>query len=394
MTFRTSFLHFFLFSGASKMPAFLLGALLLGLNGNLSAQNRFILRAPQELKNEFSVSFRVMSPVDVTFSGIGNISGPNSDQGFFSNGLVRPDSTYDSAGEQTVVFDDKTSFWQFAQQRQVGNLNDAGEFVPAYNGSFLQMTHYSGRALEAGISNEESGMGLGNEFQYIRYFGQGRRFGILIAFGYSGMDAIGTGEYSAELQRTDYLFPTSDNLSEAPGNPGLFTGTFQRPRIPTPQNPLILISTEPSLSIPQDAISEGVTASGNWEMKAGIYTLRLGGIYNLRLGRRFEAQFGIGVSGLLMSTNFSSTETINAPEGSLLDGARSPSVFLENTSEDMSVGGWVDASARYLISNRVNAFAGFQYQTGDDYTHSAEDRTLDLKTDSLMSVKAGFGFSF
>ena len=58
------------------------------------------------------------------------------------------------------------------------------------------------------------------------------------------------------------------------------------------------------------------------------------------------------------------------------------------------MGGYVDATANYFLTERINLFSGMQVQSGSSYSQLNEEREATVDFSSQIYVHAGLGIRF
>ena len=119
------------------------------------------------------------------------------------------------------------------------------------------------------------------------------------------------------------------------------------------------------------------------------YNFRSGPVYDFDLGKSFNVQVGLGVAATYFAGEFAINEAISGPTGE-------PTVLIDSRSNSKwLLGGYVDATANYSVSERVSVFSGLQYQVGaTDYESSLGDREVKIDMSSTIHLRAGVGFRF
>jgi hypothetical protein len=139
-----------------------------------------------------------------------------------------------------------------------------------------------------------------------------------------------------------------------------------------------------------ELIAGGATVDTKADLRSSLYNFRAGPTYNVGFGERFGMQVGAGLSAIYFSGVFSAYEALQNPAGGL-----GPSRDLVTTSDaEWQVGGYLDASAKYNFTDRINLFSGMQVQSGSTYSQRNEDRQADVDFSAQIYVHAGLGIRF
>ena len=75
-----------------------------------------------------------------------------------------------------------------------------------------------------------------------------------------------------------------------------------------------------------------------------------------------------------------------------MEAARRPMVTSEEA--EWQVGGYLDASAYYSLTERISMFSGMQVQSGSSYSQNNEERMATVDFSSQVYVHAGMGVKF
>ena len=355
----------------------------------VSGQTYF--RAPPEMpRNAFSIGLRFTSPVDISFSNLGTVPFVPIDRLIdgvpigrtYNDGHVRMDSSFVAReGSDGQIFDNPdglTVNFRIASQSQ-------------FSGTDVVMTQYA--SVSEGFAAEtDSGFTGGWELQYVRDLGRKSRFGILAGFNFSSFDSSTSSAFRATLLSRSDRFAFDD--LPLPSFPGASGYTGPRDRIVPVGGAVSDLEFKAPLD-PTGPTVEGPTLPGaadgfgSWKMKTAAYNFRSGPVYDFDLGKSFNVQVGLGVAATYFAGEFAINEAISGPTGE-------PTVLIDSRSNSKwLLGGYVDATANYSVSERVSVFSGLQYQVGaTDYESSLGDREVKIDMSSTIHLRAGVGFRF
>jgi len=343
---------------------------------NASAQ-RYTLRKPPELKNEFSVGISMLSPASVSFSNLGNIYANYNKEGIYDDTFVGEDST---AG--TTVADDKTYYFAFLHMEQITDASGN----PAYDGEYIKSSAAKAVPKNGTFSEDgDSGNDLGTDIQYIRYTTRARKMGFLASLGMTGFSMDKTSTWDVDIISKADLF-AGENLTGLNG----FTGSYSRPRIFTPEQPEVYLYPDP-IHLDDYVVGEG-TAMGAWNVKASYLNLRLGAIYNMNVTRRINLRVGGGFVAVLASSYFRWTQTFTAPFST---GDIDVNDSGADHKKSFLFGGWADLGAHYRINRNVTAFGSVEFQSTTSFDQDTPGgQHIEFDSSSLMYAKTGFTWAF
>lgn len=244
---------------------------------------------------------------------------------------------------------------------------------------------------------EGSGSGsMGWELNYTKYLNQRRNLGVQVGFSFTGFDSRFNDSIDADLYIQEFKHRMADgaNVPDLPdpveNEDGSFTqdpyiGEQVRDDVDT-GDLLEWLAIEES----EELITDGAVVDSRADLRSSVYNVRAGPTYSLGLGQRFAVNLGAGVSALYVSGRFSAYEIL------MLDiEGENPSRALTTTQDaEWQVGGYVDASANYFLTERINLFSGMQVQSGSSYTQMNEEREATVDFSSQIYVHAGLGIRF
>src|SRR6185295_17128603 len=100
------------------------------------------------------------------------------------------------------------------------------------------------------------------------------------------------------------------------------------------------------------------TITGERNLDADIFAIRLGPYVEVPLSEKFSVIFNGGLALVVGHTDFSFRETVTIADAGLVTPLRSDS----GTQTDFLVGGYVGANLAYSITKEVSVFSGVQFQ--------------------------------
>ncbi len=341
-----------------------------------SAQ-RYTLRKPPELKNEFSVGMSMISPADISFSNLGHINA-----GFFIEGAYDDASVANDSTAGTDQADGKTYYFSFLGIEQVTDASGN----PAFDGEYMKASASRAEAVDGPFSFEgDSGMTVGMEIQYVRYLTQERKFGFLVSLCNTGFDFTESNTWDVNIITRSDLFK-GENLTGLDG----FTGAYTRPIIFDPITQEAYVSTDP-ISL-EDYVLGQTEATGAWNVKASYTNFRIGVVYNMGISRRVNLRASGGLVATMASSNFRWTSAFTVPYDT-------QDIEISDANSDHKrkflFGGWADLGAHYRINRNVTAFGSVEFQSTNSFDQETpEGYKIEFDSSSQLYAKTGFTWAF
>ncbi|MFO7726490.1 MAG: hypothetical protein R6V45_13205 [Oceanipulchritudo sp.] len=369
----------------------------------LSGQSPEYVPPPPPTKHvTWELRARYLLKPDVTFQGLGSIPLRENfktegnlilgtersieyDDGFLSQDYIQAALVEGQAeGEQAIPSPDGEATSNF------GYINDA----QAESGALVFHNYASMSDPAAELSGSTDGS-LGWEVNYTKFINPRRNLGIQVGFSFNGFDSRFNDSISADLYVQEFRHEMADGaeVPELPTTEDADGNTVQEPfrgdvvREDVESGDLLeWLASEESESLLEDGATVDTTA----DLRTSMYNFRAGPTYNLALGQDFAFQVGAGLSAVYFSGQFSAYEILQNP-----GGGENPSRGLVTTdSAEWQVGGYLDANAQYLFTERVSLFSGMQVQSGSNYSQENEDRHANVDLSSQIYVHAGVGIRF
>jgi len=218
----------------------------------------------------------------------------------------------------------------------------------------------------------------------------------LVGFSFNGFDSRFNDSISADLYVQEFRHNMADG-SEVPPLPDPVENSdgsiTQDPYVGDQLQPIEgstdlldwLVSEESD-----ELIMDGATVSAQADLRSSVYSFRAGPTYNLAMGNAFGLNLGAGVSAIYFNGRFSAYEIL-LDSGAEIDPSRS---LTTTEDSEWQVGGYVDASAYYNMTDRVSVFSGLQFQSGSTYNQENEERQASVDFSSQVYVHAGLGIKF
>ena len=212
---------------------------------------------------------------------------------------------------------------------------------------------------------------LGFDFNYVRDLGHEKwgQWGIKIGFGYTHVQIRDNDTMSANLETTTDAYPL-DGVTP-PVAP--YSGTFAGP------GPLLGATPTQTTSL----IPGGAIITGNHNIDAALYDLRLGPAVNIPLFNRFSVQAGGGLAVGIMNSHFTFSE--NLPAGNAAGGNRRITGL---------PGAYAEVGFAYQLCRSTSLFTGVQYEYLEDFQQNADGRSVKLNLGQTIFYELGLEFQF
>lgn len=339
---------------------------------------RFNLRKPPEVKNEFSVGVSMLTPADISFKNLGGVSGVYDTVGVYDDTTMAADST-----TGTDKADGRTYNVSFSGLEQVSDAN--GNM--AFNGNYVKASATKGEAVDGMFTESgDSGNTVGMELQYTRYLTRARKFGITFAISTTGFTYDKTNTWDVNLV-------TRSTLIKGSGLTGLdgYKGSYTRPGIFTPALPAVFFYEDGSIDLGSTTTGKS-KATGAWDVKASYVDFRFGALYNLSLTRRLNMRVGAGLVGTLASSTFRWSEYFNVPYNT-------GTVTVFDVGRDLEMhllyGVWSDVGAHYRINRNVTMFGSMEYKKTTSFEqNTSEGHRIEYDSSNQFYAKTGFTWAF
>jgi hypothetical protein len=380
---------------------------LLGIGSQALAQSPSYIPPPPPNKNvQFELRLRYLIAPDISFSGLGSVPLGTNLEG--SNNILL-------GTERFIDYDDGYLRQDYISTTLVTGGNDGSERIPSTNTDATSNFAYTDPAQVdpadptallfhryAAVGDPASEFAgasdgaFGWELSYTKYINRKRNLGIQVGFSFSGFDSGFNKSIDADL----YIQEFKHNMANGADVPDL-PDPIENDDGTTTQDPYVgdavredvasgdlleWIASEES----EELIADGAVVDSKADLRSSVYNFRAGPKYNLALGQSFAFSVGLGVSAIYYSGEFSAYEILQNPTEGI-----NPSRGLSTTNDsEWQVGGYVDASAYYNISERISLFSGLQVQSGSSYTQQNEEREVNVDFSSQVYVHAGLGIRF
>jgi hypothetical protein len=372
-----------------------------------------------EPKSVVTFGFRYLSGPKMSFSGRGSIPSPENPGAatganltrVYHDGSVRPDSRstarLDTGGNPIIdpqtnspVFDPiapdgKTNTW---------NYTDASQLTGT---GYVRFNSYSAEVIDATTRKTDGPSSAGMDLAMSRDMGKlMARFPWTLTAGMSINDISANtldrvqarlttvSDYYSLFGQTPpdapYSAPSSTTTSilDASGNPAVANdGSVSSVTVDT----TVLLGNEPA-GRTTNATLDDTRVSNRWKLKGAYYTFRVGPTVWLPFTTRLRASLSLGAALVYSGTNYTVTQTLEAPLGAEISDTAS------NNAYKLLPGYYADATVQFDLTERTGFYAGAVLQSAGSYTQGIETDNQHYATKIDLSnqngVRAGMSYRF
>lgn len=375
--------------------------------GVLHGQSPRYMPPPPPTKNvSFELRLRYLIRPDISFSGFGNI--PLRDA-YASEGNLFLGT------ERLIAYEDGYISQDYIRTSLVDGGTEGTDRVPSPNtGATANFGYRSASQLDPNdpsvlifhryasendpteeFSGRSSGS-LGWELNYTKYLNAKRNLGLQVGFAFTGFDSRFRDSIDADLYVQEFRHRMADGAAvpdlpepvvDADGNTTQegYQGEVVRDEVASGD----LLEWAASEAT-EDLVLDGAVVQSQADLRSSLYNFRAGPTYSASLFNKFALQVGAGITALYYAGQLSAYEMLQNPAG----GANPSRGLTTTQSEEWQVGGYLDASASYQFTDRVNLFSGMQLQSGSTYVQENEERRANVDFSSQIYVHAGIGIRF
>jgi hypothetical protein len=231
--------------------------------------------------------------------------------------------------------------------------------------------HASG--LEGASEHATDDPSLGFDFNYVRDIAHPKwgQWGVKIAVGYTYVDVRDQNPMSANVETITDKYPLNGVVPPVAPYSGSFSG-------PGP-----VIGSRP-ISRSTSVVPNGAVITGDHNVDASLFDLRLGPSFNIPLCNRFSLQAGGGLAVGLVYSHFTFTE----------NSAAAPAASGSNTRTGFVPGAYAEAGLAYRIRRSTSLFMGAQFQYLGDFQQSANGRSAQLEFGQTVFYELGLQWHF
>jgi hypothetical protein len=273
---------------------------------------------------------------------------------FYDDGFNRVDSTGNAGGQ--------TSFWGY---------DTAGQVVD----DMVVMSSYSavGSATADGVHDAPH---WGAELTYARELGWNGSYWWGVEIGVSWTDMNFKERLSFQNNAT--IVRDGYALNGATPPPAPYAGTFGGGGVS--------LSDEPMRTVQN--LSGGALTTGEYELEASMYLVRLGLLYETPFTPWLTLQFGGGVAGGYIDSEF------RFEESTTIASVRSSTTRGSVSGDDFVGGAYAHAGLALHFHERMMASLGLQYKYLTAFEQEAAGRRAEIDFEGSLYVALGFGITF
>ena len=324
-----------------------LGAVLSIVPFTVDAQNN-----TNEDWNHFGLNLRMGFNIRAKFSEPATLTLPSSPGGHqYTDGFVAEDSSGNQGG--------LTWNWGYQHPSQI-------------SGGDVLMHTPAGISAGGASQSATDDPNLGFDFNYVRDLGHEDwgQWGIKIGFGYTRINVRDNDPIAANLDTTTDAYPLNGVVP--PVAP--YSGTFSGP------GPLLGATPTQSTSI----VPDGAFITGNNNLDAELYDLRLGPAVNIPLSDRFSVQSSGGLALGILDSHFTFSE--NSIYTGAMSGSNHRTAFLP--------GAYAELGFAYQLCHCTSLFTGVQFEYLEDFKQTANGHSAELDLGSTIFYEIGLQFHF
>jgi len=236
------------------------------------------------------------------------------------------------------------------------------------------LMHANG-GLAGGSERNTDDPNLGLDFNYVRDLAHDSwgQWGIKFGVGYTPVDVRDQNPMSANVETITDKYPLNGVI--APQAP--YSGSFGGP------GPVL--GSEP-ISRTISEVPNGAIITGNHNLDAALFDLRLGPSFNIPLCKRFSVQAGGGLAVGVVNSHFTFSESSG--------GAGAVPASGSNTRTGLLPGAYAEAGFAYRICHSTSLFTGVQFEYLGNFQQSADGRSAQLDLGATIFYEFGLQWHF
>ena len=229
--------------------------------------------------------------------------------------------------------------------------------------------HASGTEGASGNTTDDPNLGI--DFNYTRDLGHYKwgQWGLKAAFGYTHVQVRDQSPLGGNLETITDQYALNGVVPPVAPYAGSSAG-------PGP-----VIGSQPT-SRSTSVMPDGAVVTGNHDINASLYDLRLGPAFNIPLGKGFSLQAGGGLALGVVSSHF----TFNDVTPVAVAGGNNRTGFVP--------GAYAELGFAYRISRPVSLFTGAQFQYLESFQQNAGGRSAQLDFGQTVFYELGLEWHF
>lgn len=301
------------------------------------------------------------------------------------------DPTSTVTGDYTALVSGVTREWEYVNPSQASLPGYIGFNVYSAESQGQSMT--GSRGYTGGIELSVS-RNLTNPLKRVH-------FSLTAGISLAGINSSINGQVKSRLKTyTDYYQVTDgtwpaltgtdaiDGVTYRGGN-GTTTTNADGSSLFTEKTQTISQNPDASLHV-DDSETDGAEVDGNWKVKGAYFTFKVGPQVTAMVTRSLGLTAGIGVSGSLVGTTYTTEESfsVEGVEQPILTGVES------STKSKFLSGYYANLDAIWAVNGRTGFFAGLSYEKSGEYTQRVSNRTAKIDLGSTAGVRGGLNIKF
>jgi hypothetical protein len=314
-------------------------------------------------RNRFGLNYWTGYNVSVNFKRLGGFPrqtnpGPSTGGGFdrfYDNGFNRVDDSGNAGGY--------TWYWGYDDSSQVpGNDN--------------LVLNSSESVFTTDKNDQDDGVTHGVELNYRRDLDQlwRGRWGLEGAFGWMRYNIENHSVLRTSATRISDSYVLSGVIPPLPPYQG------------SPEGPGPVIPDNPQRNV--GFVTYGATVFGKREVEMDLFDFRVGPYWEVPLVKKLHASLSGGLAFAVVNSEFRYSEVVTiGGAGTVVRGGRS-------TDTDVLVGAFLAGGVRYSFTEKLDVFAGAQWQYLGDYTQKEGGKKAIAEFGGSVFVSVGLGYSF
>jgi hypothetical protein len=314
--------------------------------------------------NHFGVSYRMGFNISARFKNLGGFD-PQSNPRAATSGT---DHTYDDGHnmvDSSGNAGNSTWFWGY----------DSASQLPGND--MIVMSSSSSPATGKSKEQEEDPQ-HGIEFTYSRELGRSEkcRWGIETAFGFTDVTIGDNRAVFGNVRRVSDAYALGGTIPPA--------APYSHGFNPTGSDPLISDIPRRSMT----TIPRGAVVTGQRQFESEVYGFRVGPYLEFPMCEKVSLSLNGGFALLSVHSDFRFREAVT------IAGLGTQTRRGSGSQSEWLPGSYIGGNFNYAICEKVDLFAGAQYQTAGTYSHKENGKEAKLDLGNTVFLTFGIGFSF
>jgi hypothetical protein len=154
----------------------------------------------------------------------------------------------------------------------------------------------------------------------------------------------------------------------------------------TAEGPGPVISDSPQRIV--NMVTYGATVAGKRQVDMDLFDFRLGPYWEVPLMEKLHASLSGGVAFAVVNSRFKYSEAVT------ISGVGTVTRQGSSSDTDVLVGAFLAGGVRYSFTDKLDVFAGAQWQYLGDYTQKEGNKKAVTEFGGSVFVSVGLGYSF